>query len=70
MLSFGKESIISSTSTIDQDDSGKRMKIEAETCADQGGVADNFSREVQAPISPNQSQVEDDYSIARDRPRR
>jgi len=35
-----------------------------------GGAAENSSRDVQTTTSSNQSQVEDDYSIARDRPRK
>jgi len=47
-----------------------------ETAVAQGGAADHPNREVQATeprssaTSPNQSQVEDDYSIAYDHPRR
>jgi len=43
------------------------VEIEVETGAAQGGVDNNSSREVQAPTSSNQSQVEVNYSIARDR---
>ena len=54
----------------DQEDASKKLEIEVETGATQGGVVDNSSREVQAPTGPDQSQVEDDYLIAHDRPRR
>ena len=54
----------------DQEDASKKLEIEVETGATQGGVADNSSREVQVPTGPDQSQVEDDYLIAHDRPRR
>ena len=70
ILSSGKESIVSSTSIGDKKDASRKVEIEVETGVAQGEAANNFSREVQATISPNQSQVEDDYSIARDRPRR
>ena len=66
MLSSGKESIVSSTSTGDQEDASRKVEIEVET----GGAADNSSRDVQTATSPNQPQVEDNYSIAHDRPKR
>jgi len=69
MLSFEKESIASSTGTSDQEDASRRVGIEVETGVTQGGVYNNSSRDVQAPTSPNQSQVNDDYSIAHDHPR-
>ena len=49
------------------------MEIDAETVATQGRAADHSTREVQATepnSSINQSQVEDGYSIAHDRPRK
>jgi len=70
MLSFAKESVVSSTSIGDQEHASRKVEIEVETVAAQGGVADKSSREVQTATSINQSQVEDDYSIARDYPRR
>ena len=70
MLSTGKESVVSSTGTGDQEDASRKVEIDVEIGTAQGGAIDNSSREVQAPISPNQPQVEDDYSIARDRPKR
>ena len=55
MLFSGKESIISSTGIGDQEDIGRKVEIEVETGATQGGAADNSNREVEAPINPNQS---------------
>jgi len=56
MLSFVKESVVSSVSTGDQKDASRKMDIGTA----QGGAIDNSNREVQALISPNQPQVEDD----------
>ena len=70
MLSSRKESVVSSTGIGDQKDASRKVEIEIEIGAAQGGAADNSSREVQTATSPNQSQVEDDYSIARDHLRR
>ena len=70
MLSSGKESVVSSTGTGDQEDARRKVEIEVEISTTQGGATENSSREVQAVISSNQSQVEDDYSIARYHPRR
>ena len=70
MLSSGKKSVVSSTSTGDQEDASRKVEIEVEIGTTQGGAAENSNREVQTVTSANQYQVEDDYSIARDRPRR
>ena len=70
MLSPRKESVVSPTDIGDQKDASGKVEIEVVISTSQGGGIDNSSREVQAPKSPNQPQVEDDYSIARDRPRR
>jgi len=70
MLSSGKESVVSFTGIGDQEDASRKVEIEVEIVTAQGGAIDISSREVQAPTSPNQPQVEDDYSITRDRPRR
>jgi len=69
-LSFEKESIVSCTGTGDQEDVSRKVEIEVEIGTTQGGAAENSNREVQTVTSANQYQVEDDYSIARDRPRR
>ena len=55
MLSYGKESAVSSTGIGDKKDASRKVEIEVETGAAQGGAADNLSREVQTAISPNQS---------------
>jgi len=76
MLSSMKESVLYSSGIGDQKDASRKVEIEMKTGTTQGGTADDPSRGVQAtePSSsitdPNQFQVEDDYSIARDCPRK
>ena len=60
MLSSGKEYVVSSPTTSDQEDASRKVEIEVEIGTAQGGAIDNSNREVQALISPNQPQVEDD----------
>ena len=65
MLSSGKKSIVSSTGTCHQKDANRKVEIEDEIAAAQGGVADRPRREVRAAkpsfntTSPNQPYVED-----------
>jgi len=60
ILSSAKEFVVSSAGTCDQEDASRKVKIEVETVATQGGAADQPSREVQATesssstTSPNQ----------------
>jgi len=70
VLSSAKESVVSSTGIGDKKDASRKMEIEVETGVAQGGAANNSSREVQTITSPNKFQVEDDCSIAHDRPRK
>ena len=74
MLSSGKNPVVFSSGADDQEDASRSMEIEVETVTAQGGAFDQPNREVQVTepgtISCDQSQVEIDYSIARDRPRR
>ena len=73
MLSFGKKSIVSFAGTGDREDASRTIETDAKTVTAQSGVVDHYSKEVQ-PTKPsssiNQPQVEDDYSIARYRPKR
>lgn len=70
ILSSGKDSVVSSTGTCDQEDTS--MKIEMETVAVQGGTANHPNRETQGTepdiINSDQPQVEVVHSIARDHP--
>ena len=56
-----------------ESDASRTMEIDAEIVTAQGGAADHSSKKVQATkpsSSISQPQVEDDYSIAHDHPRR
>lgn len=72
ILSSGKDSVVSSTGTYDQEDTS--MKIKVETVAVQGGAANHPNKKAQGTkpdfINSNQPHVEVVHSIARDHPRR
>jgi len=67
---LGKESVVSSTSIGDQEDTSRTMETDAKTIAAPGRAADHSIREVEPSSSINQPQVEDHYSTAHDHPRR
>jgi len=52
MLSSGKEFVVSFTGSGDQEDASRKVEIEIETGAAQGGSAENSSREVQTATNP------------------
>jgi len=60
MLSSGKKYVVYSIGKCDQEDASRKVEIEVETAAAQGGAADHPRREVQATepssstASPNQ----------------
>jgi len=43
MLSFGKESVVSSTGTGDQEDARRKVEIEVEISTTQGGATENLA---------------------------
>ena len=72
MSSSGKESVAFFAGTGDQEGAIRKVETEVETVATQGRVANHSSREVQATesnSSTNKPYMEDDYSVAHDRPR-